>query len=91
VGFIVPDWAVGVGIIIVALSVRRVLPRLLGAYADRLSPPKPRSAEQAEDLSQVREALDDMQKRLGELEERVDFTERALVKQREADRLRPPT
>jgi len=28
-----------------------------------------------------------MQRRIGELEERVDFTERLLAKQRDADRL----
>jgi hypothetical protein len=31
-----------------------------------------------------------MQHRLGELEERLDFTERLLTKQHEADRLDPP-
>ena len=34
--------------------------------------------------------LDQLQQRMGELEERVDFTERLLAKQRESDRLAPP-
>ena len=34
--------------------------------------------------------LDQLQERLGELEERVDFAERILAKQREGERLGPP-
>jgi hypothetical protein len=61
----------------------------------RLLPHKSRALEQAE-----REALQDVQHRLGqldqlqervsELEERVDFAERLLAKQRDADRLDSP-
>ena len=34
--------------------------------------------------------LDQLKERIGELEERVDFTERLLTKQREGQRLGPP-
>ncbi len=34
--------------------------------------------------------LDELKQRIGELEERVDFTERLLAKQREGQRLGPP-
>ena len=34
--------------------------------------------------------LDDLRKRLGEVEERLDFAERLLTKQREAERIVPP-
>jgi hypothetical protein len=37
-----------------------------------------------------RDALDAMQHRLGEMEERLDFTERLLAKHREADRSASP-
>jgi hypothetical protein len=42
------------------------------------------------ETGELRQAVDAMQNRLAELEERVDFTERLLAKQREADRLAPP-
>ena len=69
-------WAVGIGIIIVAVSLRKALPRLAQAVADRISgriPPDVHS-------SPSRKALEDVQRRLAELEERVDFTERLLAK-----------
>jgi hypothetical protein len=34
--------------------------------------------------------LDQLQERIGELEERVDFAERILAKQRDSERLAPP-
>jgi hypothetical protein len=42
------------------------------------------------EIGELRQAFDAMQNRVGELEERLDFTERLLTKQREADRLEPP-
>jgi len=35
--------------------------------------------------------LDDLQRRVAELEERVDFAERLLAKQREGERLAKPS
>jgi hypothetical protein len=55
-------WAIGVGIILVALSLSKAVPALVRAFADRVA----------------------------ELEERVDFAERLLAKQREADHLAKP-
>ena len=75
----VPGWAIGVGVIILATSLGRVL-RVLGPR---------RSAPDAE-IAGVREALDDMQRRLGEVEERLDFAERMLAKPRDAERGAPP-
>lgn len=50
-----------------------------------------RSAPPSNDeIGELRQAIDAMEYRLAELEERLDFTERVLAKHREADRLGPP-
>lgn len=82
----VPSWAIGVGIIILATSLGRAL-RVLGpTRGDRTVA---RSGSDAE-MSGVREALDEVQRRLGEVEERLDFAERLLAKPRDAGRGEPP-
>ncbi len=63
--FGLPEWAVGVGAVLVLVTVLQVI------YVRRLA------------------ELDEVKQRLGELEERVDFAERLLAKQREAERLGP--
>ncbi len=87
--FGLPEWAVGVGAVLVLVTVLQVI------YV-RLMPPEYRrrrlkgEALQASDDVQSRLAeLDEVKQRLGELEERVDFAERLLAKQREAERLGP--
>jgi len=87
--FGLPQWAVGVGGILVLVTVLQVV------YA-RLVPPEYRRRRwkgeplQASDDMQSRLAeLEDVKQRLAELEERVDFAERLLAKQREAGRLGP--
>ena len=87
--FGLPEWAVGVGAVLVLVTVLQVI------YV-RLMPPEYRRRRlkgeplQASDdgLSRLAE-LDEVKQRLGELEERVDFAERLLAKQREAERLGP--
>ena len=87
--FGLPEWAVGVGAVLVLVTVLQVV------YV-RLVPPEYRRRRwkgeplQASDEMQSRLAeLEDVKQRLGELEERVDFAERLLAKQREAGRLGP--
>jgi hypothetical protein len=108
---IIPEWAIGVGFIIVFISIGKAL-------ADRLGPPNPnrRHGRKASlrDLTQAVEELrrkaegggggegagsdaqarldelEDVQRRLSDLEERVDFAERLLAKQRDAERIAPP-
>jgi len=46
--------------------------------------------EALEDIQVRLGQLDQMQERISELEERVDFAERVLAKQREGERLGPP-
>ena len=87
--FGLPEWAVGVGAVLVLVTVLQVI------YV-RLMPPEYRRRRlkgeplQASDDVQSRLAeLDEVKQRLGELEERVDFAERLLAKQRETERLGP--
>ena len=83
-------WAIGVGIIVIAVSLSKAVPALVRAFADRISArngaPAPGSVPSASAA-----ALDDLQRRVAELEERVDFAERLLAKQREAERLAKPS
>jgi hypothetical protein len=44
-----------------------------------------------EDMRERLLRLEDVEKRLAEVEERLDFAERLLARQREAERLPPPT
>ena len=81
-GFI-PQWAIGVAVIIFAVALAQIVVVKLRASVRTLPPPN-------NEIGELHQALDAMQNRLGELEERLDFTERLLTKQREADRLEPP-
>ena len=83
-------WAIGVGIVIIALSLSKAVPALVRAVAHRIAgrtaaPPAGALASPAP------QALDELQRRVAELEERVDFAERLLAKQREAERLGKPS
>jgi hypothetical protein len=94
----IPDWAIGVGFIMLALfggiglmgrlapnalqsSRRRGRPRRWGA--DDLVAP----ANDAPELQAKLGEIDDLQRRLAEVEERLDFAERLLAKQRDVERL----
>ncbi|HXQ29138.1 MAG TPA: hypothetical protein VN848_07710 [Gemmatimonadales bacterium] len=67
-------WAVGVGIVILAVSLRKALPHVAHALADRIAG-RTQPAARSEP-----EAFEDLARRLTELEERVDFAERLLAK-----------
>jgi hypothetical protein len=103
VSFGIPDWAVGVGFIILAVSLGKALIRVLfpGERMIRGRPQTPRDIartvtdlpERLAELDDLRQRLgevDDLQRRLAEVEERLDFAERLLTKQRDADRLASP-
>ena len=88
--FGLPEWAVGVGAVLVLVTALQVI------YV-RLMPPEYRQRRwkceplpASEDKQGRLAELDEVKQRLGELEERVDFAERLLAKQREAERLGPP-
>ena len=65
---------------------------LVRALAERLRPgQEPGIREELRAMrDEVAQDFQQVQRELGELSERVDFTERLLAKQRDAERLAPP-
>ncbi len=82
----IPSWAIGVAVIIIATSLGRALRGYFRAQSSQIAGRTPGEA----DLARFGDALDDVHKRLGELEERLDFAERLLAKQRDGERLARP-
>ncbi len=91
----IPEWAIGVGVILMAVSVLKVV-------TARLMPPGYRQRSwrgwggrgdepsvELEEMQAKLAELDELKRRVGELEERVDFAERLLARQREGERLQP--
>jgi len=85
--FGIPEWALGVAAIMAVLSVLKIVQARLMPRGYR-----PRSMREmmggempAETIAEV----DELKRRVGELEERVDFAERLLARQREQERLQP--
>jgi biopolymer transport protein ExbB/TolQ len=102
--FGIPEWALGVGVIIIAGSIARALAFAIAPgraeERERLRGRKPslRDLSQAiddirgkvgdpGDLQQRLDEMADVQRRLSEVEERLDFAERLLTKQRDVERL----
>src|SRR2546427_12739099 len=81
-GFI-PEWAIGGAVIIFAIALAQIVVVKLRASVRR--PPASDN-----EIGELRQALDGMQNRLGEMEERLDFPERLCARHREADPLGPP-
>ncbi len=84
--WIIPSWAIGIGFLIAVYgAVEVVVRRLTGrvGWGRGKNPAEP-------DVSRLTQVLDDVQRRLGELEERMDFAERLLAKDRDSERLAPP-
>ena len=100
--FGIPEWAIGVGFIILAGSIARaVFGRLMPSEGPRGRKASLRDVTQALDLVQRRLGTietgqqgtgqdEGIAARLAEVEERLDFVERMLAKQRDADRIAPP-
>ncbi len=82
----IPSWAIGTAFVVCVVACAQVVVRrLIGSTAKSAgqTPTEP-------DVARFTQALDDLQRRLGELEERMDFAERLLAKERVAERLSPP-
>ena len=87
----IPEWALGVAAILAVVSVLKVV-------TARLMPPGYRQRSwrgeilppETEDLQAKVAEIDELKRRVAELEERVDFAERLLARQREGERLPPP-
>ena len=78
--FDIPSWALGAAVILIAIQVGR-------AISGRYRMPRRGLPGSDTDVDELRQSLETMQHRVAELEERVDFAERLLAKQRESDRL----
>ncbi len=86
----IPEWALGVAAILAVVSVLKVV-------TARLMPPGYRQRSwrgeilppETEDLQAKVAEIDELKRRVAELEERVDFAERLLARQREGERLPP--
>ncbi|HEX4599841.1 MAG TPA: hypothetical protein VH116_00500 [Gemmatimonadales bacterium] len=104
--FGIPEWALGVGFIAVAGSLAGSIGRALRGSVSPGDQPRGRNASRRELARSVEELqhrlaeleaqpqrvpdLEDVQRRLAEVEERLDFAERLLAQQREAERIAPP-
>lgn len=91
--FGIPDWAIGVSVLIVAFftgvgALLRLMP------PEMRQPGKKRLVEQdralVEELQQRLGELDELRSRLSEVEERQDFNERLMTRGADAERLGPP-
>jgi len=78
--FIIPSWALGIAVIMIAIQVGRAISGKARRYQRG-------SQDSDTNVDELRQSLDAMQHRVAELEERVDFAERLLAKQRESERL----
>jgi hypothetical protein len=81
-----PEWAAGIAGIIAVVAVAQIVVVRMGASRWRASLRAGQHPGEPE-VSRLTEELAEVQRRLAELEERVDFTERLLATQREKDRL----
>ena len=74
----IPSWALGVGIIIIAGSIAKaVTAGLIGVSRRRLAAA---DADVTAEVTELRQTVDTLQHRLAEVEERLDFAERLLSK-----------
>jgi Sec-independent protein translocase protein TatA len=94
-----PEWAIGVVIIVVAVGMAQRLAGHVGRGGGRF-----KRSKSEDDLERRLADLEDSQRqlaagsgetaelerRMGELEERLDFAERMLARRNDAERLGPP-
>lgn len=91
----IPQWAIGVGVILVIISAAQIVARLVSPESEQrgrkirfLDPTQ--HAQALEDVQARLLEIDQLKQRVTELEERLDFAERMLASQRDAQRLAPP-
>jgi hypothetical protein len=104
--FGIPEWAIGVGFIVLVTSLAKAFSRGADSGAGGLSRPRKASLRDLtrglDDIEQRLRAVEEAQRQLGggggeelqtrlsEVEERLDFAERLLAKQRDGERAIPP-
>jgi hypothetical protein len=91
--FGIPDWALGASVVTVAFfAAVGVLLRLMPP--EMRNPGRKRASESERVLLEERQTrlgqVDELRARLADVEERLDFTERLLSREREGERLAPP-
>jgi len=84
--FVIPSWALGAAVILIAIQIGRAISGRYGGGGGGRGRHRGLPASDDE-ISELRQNLETMQNRVAELEERVDFAERLLAKHREGDRL----
>jgi hypothetical protein len=77
-------------LVIGAIAASVMLTRLASALAKRLEARPPVVTPPDPAIGELREELDGVRREVADLVERVDFAERILAKQRDAERLAPP-
>lgn len=87
--FGIPEWAIGVGSIMVLVAVLQVVVARLMPPGYRRRSWKHETLADSEEVHARLAEVDDLKQRVAELEERVDFAERLLARQREGERLPP--
>ena len=89
--FGIPEWAIGVGAVLTLVyALRLVQARLMPAgYRRRAFSFRGEPSPDQEELQERIAELDDLKRRIGEMEERLDFAERLLAQRRESERLPP--
>jgi Tfp pilus assembly protein PilO len=91
----IPEWAIGVVVIILTIAGSVLIVHLIRPELSRRDP-KSRVADPTEHGQTLEDVqvrlgeLDQLKQRMSELEERVDFAERLLARQREGPRLGSP-
>ena len=76
--WIIPSWAIGTAFVICVVACAQVVVRRLIGSTDKSAG---RTLTEP-DVARFTQALDDVRRRLGEIEERMDFAERLLAKGR---------
>jgi hypothetical protein len=87
----IPDWALGVGVICIACFVGIAL--MVRLLPESLRRAKKRPTDEGERLAELDRRVGELEAgrhRVAELEERLDFAERLLARQRDAQRVGPP-
>ncbi len=85
----IPEWAIGIAAILAVISVLKVVTARLVPPGYRQRSWRGETPPETEDMQARLAELDELKRRVAELEERVDFTERLLARQREGERLQP--
>ncbi|SRR6266704_2298361 len=100
--FGIPSWAIGVIVIVAGVGLVQTLvglaykvlgiPRPWGRGRGRtvIGMTLPADSGERTDSGEHTAALDNLQRRVAELEERLDFAERLLAQHRDAAQLNPP-